>query len=110
MKFTTSQILITASLVAALILGSPLFRFLWRHVYASPGSHIRVLATRTSFAGPLLVSLSPLALYAAAFALAGSAAWSRLGKVGLFVQIAYCFLLVGSWIYFHRLFLLNRNA
>ena len=111
MKSTVSQILIMASLIAAAVLGFPLFRLFCLLLYAAPGEHTFVRASHTGIISSLLVSLSPLALYAASFALAGRAAWSRLGKVGFFVQLVYGLLLVGSSIYAYRLALsLDRTA
>lgn len=109
MKSMIPQILIVASLIAALVLGFPLLRFLCLHLYAAPGMHTLVRATRISFVRSLLVPLSPLALYAVSFALDSQAVWSRLGKVGFFVQVAYGLSLTAAWIYAHHL-ALHRTA
>ena len=96
MKSMIPQILIVASLIAALVLGFPLLRFLCLHLYAAPGMHTLVRATRISFVRSLLVPLSPLALYAVSFALDSQAVWSRLGKVGFFVQVCLRIVAYGS--------------
>ncbi len=96
MKPAIPYILISASLVTAVIFGIPLLRGL-RTIYAlsklptdefvTPGIAL------PKFIGSLLLALLPVALYAASFAFDRSAAWSWLGKLGLFVQVSYVLLL-----------------
>ena len=111
MKTTFSRLLFAASLAAALVLGAPLFRAVCLLAYAAPGEHTFVRASHAHFVLSLLVSFSPLALYAASFALDRRVGWSRFGKLGLFVQVAYGLLLVGSSIYiYHLVHSLDRTA
>ncbi len=105
MKPAIPYILISASLVAAVILGAPLLRGL-RTIHAlsklptdefvSPGIAL------PKFIGSLLLCLVPVALYAASFAFDRAAVWSWLGKLGMVIQLLYALLLVGSVSYLLR--------
>lgn len=102
MKAAIPYILISASLVAAVILGVFLVRGL-RTIYSlsqlptdeflTPGIAL------PKFICSLLLCLVPVALYAASFAFDRSAAWSWFGKLGMIVQVFYALLFVVSIVY-----------
>lgn len=99
MKPAIPSILISASLVAAVIFGVSLLRGL-RAIHAlsklPTDEFITAGIALPRFICSLLLCLVPVALYAASFAFDRSAAWPWLGKLGMVVQVSYALLLVGS--------------
>ena len=102
MKTRASQLLTAASMVLAVVFGFPLFRALRLLVKTVPGEHTFIVMSPVGFVHSLLVSLSPLALYAAGFVLDRRVGWSRFGKLALAVQVVYGLFLTGSSIYLYR--------
>ncbi len=108
MKPAIPYILIGVSLVAAVAFGFSFVRGL-RTIHALSKLPTDELVTAgialPRFIGSLLLSLLPVALYAAVFAFDRSAAWSWLGRLGMVVQACYALLVVGSTLYLLRFFL-----